>query len=212
MTHIEQTPELLTRLGAAESGALTRLHDTLAARAAAAGLLEVAYRTLPTPVGTLLLAATEQGVIRVAFDSEGHDQVLARLAERVSPRILQAPGRLDALAAQLDEYFAGQRRDFDVALDLRLSGGFRREVLLQLTRIGYGRTESYTGVARAAGRATAVRAVGTACATNPLPLVIPCHRVLRSDGSLGGYLGGLEAKSTLLRLESASGSHADATG
>ena len=181
------------------------LHDRLVAAAQADGLLDVAYRTLDTPVGTLLLAATEQGLVRVAYDVEGHDAVLATLASRVSPRVLAAPGRLDPVARELDEYFAGSRRAFDVPLDRRLSSGFRAEVLRHLPEIGYGHTESYAQVAAAAGNARAVRAVGSACATNPLPVVVPCHRVVRSDGSIGGYAGGPAAKRALLTLEGVSG-------
>ncbi|HEX8510739.1 MAG TPA: methylated-DNA--[protein]-cysteine S-methyltransferase [Propionibacteriaceae bacterium] len=197
-----QVPEWLGRLSAGDQRSLELLRVELARRAERDGLLELAYRTLDTPVGTLLLAATEQGLVRVAFEREGLDRVLAALASSVSPRILQAPARLDAVAGQLDQYFSQDRRVFDVPLDFRLARGFRLEVLAQLSAIGYGHTLSYTEVARAAGSAKAVRAVGTACATNPLPVVVPCHRVLRSDGSLGGYLGGLDAKRTLLRLES----------
>ena len=181
------------------------LHDRLVAAAQADGLLDVAYRTLDTPVGTLLLAATEQGLVRVAYDVEGHDAVLATLASRVSPRVLAAPGRLDPVARELDEYFAGSRRAFDVPLDRRLSSGFRAEVLRHLPEIGYGHTESYAQVAAAAGNARAVRAVGSACATNPLPVVVPCHRVVRSDGSIGGYAGGPAAKRALLTLEGVGG-------
>jgi methylated-DNA-[protein]-cysteine S-methyltransferase len=180
-----------------------RLHARLVAAADAEGVLDVAYRTVDTPVGVLLLAATGQGLVRVAYDVEGHDQVLESLAAKVSPRILRAPGRLDPVARELEEYFAGRRRAFEVPLDLRLSAGFRRAVLTHLSRIGYGLTESYAQVAAAAGSPRAVRAVGTACATNPLPVVVPCHRVVRSDGSPGGYLGGPEAKRTLLTLERA---------
>ena len=181
--------------------ALPRLHAALEARAVNAGLLELAYRTVDSPVGRLLLAATERGLIRVAYDLEDHDQVLETLASRVSPRILRAPARLDPVATQLEEYFGGRRTAFELSLDRSLSRGFRLAVLHHLPEIGYGRTESYTEVARAAGNPAAVRAVGTACATNPLPVVVPCHRVLRSDGSLGGYIGGLDAKRALLNLE-----------
>ena len=118
-------------------------------------------------------------------------------SELISPRILRAPRRLDQAAHQLAEYFAGERRDFELPLDFRLARGFRRAVLEHLVLINYGRTETYADVAAATGHARAVRAVGTACATNPLPVVVPCHRVLRSDGKLGGYVGGLEAKATL---------------
>jgi methylated-DNA-[protein]-cysteine S-methyltransferase len=181
------------------------LHDRLVAEAERDHLLDVAYRTLDTPVGTLLLAATPVGLVRVAYDVEGHDAVLAALADRVSPRVLQAPARLDVTARELDEYFAGTRRAFDVPLDRRLSSGFRAEVLAHLPEIGYGRTESYAQVAAAAGHAKAVRAVGTACATNPLPVVVPCHRVVRADGSWGGYVGGPDAKRALLTLEGVGG-------
>lgn len=180
-----------------------RLLDRLAADAEQEGLLDIAYRTLDSPVGSLLLAATPAGLVRVVYQSAGHDAALADLAERVSPRILRAPARLDGVARELDEYFAGERRAFDVPLDLRLASGFRRAVLSHLAEIGYGRTESYAQVAAAAGSPRAVRAVGTACATNPVPVVLPCHRVVRSDGSAGGYVGGASAKETLLRLEAA---------
>ncbi len=166
-------------------------------------MLDIAYQIVDTPVGQLLLAATEQGLIRIAYATEGHDAVLQALAERVSPRILRAPGRLDSAARELDEYFAGRRRSFDLRLDWRLSTGFRRAVLSHLPEISYGRTASYADVAQLAGSPRAVRAVGTACATNPLPVIVPCHRVVRADGGLGGYLGGTEAKRTLLTLEAA---------
>nr|WP_221316407.1 methylated-DNA--[protein]-cysteine S-methyltransferase [Saccharopolyspora gloriosae] len=181
---------------------MERLHGRLAIAAEREGLLDVAYRTVDSPVGSLLLAATERGLVRVAFPGQDHEAVLAALADQVSPRVLAAPARLDAVSAQLDEYFAGRRHEFDVPLDLRLSTGFRRAVLDHLPRIAYGGTESYAQVAAAAGSPRAVRAVGTACATNPLPVVVPCHRVVRSDGSTGGYAGGPEAKRTLLTLES----------
>ena len=184
-------------------GQLSRLHDRLAAAAQREGTLDVAYRVFDSPVGPLMLAATEQGLVRVAYAREDHDAVLQALADKVSPRILQAPARLDLAAQELDEYFAGRRRAFDLPLDWRLSAGFRRDVLGHLADIGYGHTASYAAVARLAGNPKAVRAVGTACATNPMPVVVPCHRVVRSDGSLGGYLGGADAKRALLTLEAA---------
>lgn len=183
---------------------LAALHARLAAAADAEGVLDVAYRTVDTPVGSLLLAATERGLVRIAYASENHDVVLQMLANRISPRLLHAPARLDAVATELEEYFAGDRRAFDFPLDWQLSSGFRNTVLHHLAvDIGYGQTASYTTVARLAGSPKAVRAVGTACATNPLPVVVPCHRVVRSDGSIGGYLGGIDAKRTLLTLEAA---------
>jgi methylated-DNA-[protein]-cysteine S-methyltransferase len=182
---------------------LSLLHTRLAAAAQQDGVLDVAYRVIDSPVGPLLLAATEQGLIRVAFALEGHDAVLQSLADKVSPRILSAPARLDAAAREIDEYFAGRRHTFGLPLDWRLSAGFRRTVLGHLPEIGYGHTASYTAVAQLAGSPRAVRAVGTACATNPLPVVVPCHRVVRADGSMGGYRGGPEAKRALLTLEEA---------
>lgn len=178
-----------------------RLHGELVARANAASLIDVAYRTLDTPLGTLLLAATPAGLLRVAFPCEDHELVLLELAQRVSPRVLHAAARLDTAAQELDEYFTRRRRRFDLALDLQLARGFRRDVLDRLREIDYGATASYAQVAAAAGSPRAVRAVGSACATNPLPVVVPCHRVLRSDGALGGYAGGLDAKRSLLELE-----------
>jgi methylated-DNA-[protein]-cysteine S-methyltransferase len=186
----------------ATPGQLDALHARLAAAAAAEGVLDVAYRMLDTPVGTLLLAATERGLVRVAYASENHDAVLQALADRISPRILNAPARLDSIAAELDEYFAGRRHSFDLPLDWRLSAGFRATVLHHLaTDLAYGQTASYSTVAQLAGNPKAVRAVGTACATNPLPVVVPCHRVVRADGSIGGYIGGADAKRVLLTLE-----------
>jgi methylated-DNA-[protein]-cysteine S-methyltransferase len=183
---------------------LRELHDRLAAAASRDGVLDVAYRTLDSPVGTLLLAATEQGLVRVAYASQDHDTVLQTLADRISPRVLNAPARLDAVATELSEYFAGRRRSFDLPLDWRLSTGFRRTVLAHLAAdVGYGHTATYATLAQLAGNPKAVRAVGTACATNPLPVVVPCHRVLRTDGGIGGYLGGVEAKRALLTLEAA---------
>ena len=182
---------------------LRALRHRLAEDAESAGLLDVAYCTIDTPVGTLLLAATALGLIRVAFDSEGLDAVLGVLAADVSPRILNAPKRLDGAARELDEYFAGQRHTFDLPLDLSLSKGFRRAVLGYLPDIGYGQTASYGAVAAAIGNPKAVRAVGTACATNPLPVVVPCHRVIRADGQVGAYRGGPQAKRVLLSLEAA---------
>lgn len=182
---------------------LERLRERLAGDAQHAGSLDVAYRTLDTAVGPLLLAATDVGLVRIAFGVQDHDQVLDDLARRISPRVLRAPQRLDRAAREIDEYLAGDRRDFDLALDLRLTSGFRRIVVEHLPRIGYGRTESYTQVATAAGNPKAVRAAGTACALNPLPIVVPCHRVVRSDGTFGNYAGGTDAKRMLLHLESA---------
>jgi methylated-DNA-[protein]-cysteine S-methyltransferase len=187
-----------------DPGHLDALHARLATAAEQAGLLDVAYRTIDSPVGPLLLASTERGLVRVAYASENHASVLQTLAERISPRVLSAPARLDAAATALDEYFAGRRRGFDLPLDWQLSAGFRRTVLSRLAAdVGYGRTASYGALAQLAGHPKAVRAVGTACATNPLPVVVPCHRVVRADGRIGGYVGGTDAKQILLTLEGA---------
>jgi methylated-DNA-[protein]-cysteine S-methyltransferase len=184
------------------TGHLERLRARLAGTAQDEGILDVAYRSVDTPVGTLLLAATERGLVRVAYPSEGHDTVLQDLSDRVSPRVLRAPARLDPVARQLDGYFADTRHTFDLPLDLRLSsGGFRQTVLETLPRIEYGHTASYGAVAALAGSPRAARAVGTACATNPLPIVIPCHRVVLANGTIGEYLAGPDIKRTLLTLE-----------
>ncbi|MEV0081341.1 methylated-DNA--[protein]-cysteine S-methyltransferase [Saccharopolyspora sp. NPDC050642] len=201
--HESDDGHLFDALPAIDFNTSERLHIDLVSAAQREGLLDVAYRTVGTPVGELLLAATERGLVRVAFDRQGHSTVLESLAELISPRILRAPARLDEAARQIDEYFAGRRRTFDLPLDWRLSRGFRLNVLEHLPDIAYGRTASYAEVAAAAGSPRAVRAVGTACATNPLPVVVPCHRVVRSDGTSGGYVGGAEAKETLLTLEAA---------
>lgn len=176
--------------------------DALRARIAKDADLDVAYRIVDGPVGRLLVATTDRGIVRVAFDREDHERVLDVLADRLGPRILAAPARLDDAARQLDEYFAGRRHVFELPVDHALSSGFRLMVQQALPSIPYGSTRSYGALADAVGSPKAVRAVGSACATNPIPIVVPCHRVLRSDGSLGGYLGGLEAKAALLALES----------
>lgn len=182
---------------------LAALRARLAHRAEQAGLLDVAYHTVDSPVGTLLVAATPAGLVRVAYECEDFGAVLDRLAARVSPRILAAPGRLQPVTRQLDEYFARRRQRFDLAVDMGLASGFRRNVLGYLAGIGYGQTSSYASVAVAVDNPKAVRAVASACATNPLPLVIPCHRVIRSDGQIGDYIGGRDAKRLLLELEAA---------
>ncbi len=203
MMMTEPDASFLAPLAAPDEQAYRGLRARLAAQAAREGILDVAYRTIDTPVGELLLAATDRGLVRVAYPAQGHDAVLSKLADQVSPRILHAPARLDAAARELDEYFARTRRSFGLSLDLQLAHGFRRTVLEHLIQIGYGVTASYGAVAVASGSPAAVRAVGTACARNPLPVVIPCHRVVRGDGSIGQYVGGTEAKRALLDLEAA---------
>lgn len=179
------------------------LHGRVTDSAGAAGLLDVAYAAVDTPLGRLLVAATPTGVVRIAFDTETDDVVLGELAARVSPRVLEAPGRLDAARRELDEYFEGARTDFDVPLDWRLSHGFRQQVLRATAAIPYARTGTYRSVATAAGSANAVRAAGTALATNPFPILVPCHRVIRSDGVVGNYGGGPDRKRALLGHEAA---------
>ncbi|HEY5274906.1 MAG TPA: methylated-DNA--[protein]-cysteine S-methyltransferase [Acidimicrobiales bacterium] len=201
--HDKDIVRLLASTGAPTAAELAELRARLTDRAEEAGLLDVAYRMLDTAVGTLLIAATRAGLVRVAYEREGLDRVLETLAAKVSPRILAAPRRLDTAARQLDEYFAHQRRHFDLPVDLALASGFRRQVLTYLPAIDYGQTASYASVAAAVNNPKAVRAVGSACATNPLPLVIPCHRVVRSDGGTGEYVGGADAKRRLLDLEAA---------
>ena len=193
---------LFASLPTEDAEAQLRLHARLVAAAAEAGILDVAYRTIDSPVGSLLLASTDAGLVRVAYAVEDHDAVLRQLADRVSPRLLRAPARLDGVSREIDEYFAGRRHGFDVPLDLRLAQGFRRTVLARLPEIAYGTTASYATVAALSGNAKAVRAVGTACARNPLPIIVPCHRVIRSDGMIGQYVGGSDAKRALLTLES----------
>jgi methylated-DNA-[protein]-cysteine S-methyltransferase len=189
--------------GPGDPDGATARRERLARAADRDGLLDVTYRCVDSPVGGLLVACTGEGLVRVAFEAEGHDTVLAELAATVSPRILRSELRTDAVAAQLEEYFAGRRRTFDLAVDLRGVAGFRRSVLAHLVDIPYGTTESYASVAAAVGNPGAVRAAGSACARNPVPVVVPCHRVVRSDGSFGRYLGGPEAKAALLAIEAA---------
>jgi methylated-DNA-[protein]-cysteine S-methyltransferase len=183
--------------------AMQRLRTTLAGRAQQLNLLDVAYRSIDTPVGQLLLAATPAGLVRVAYTRGDDDAVLTALAGQISPRVLFAPRHLDDAARQFDDYFARRRRSFDLPIDLQLSHGFRRTVLEHLPEVSYGRTVSYGELAAQVGSPRAARAVGSACATNPLPLVIPCHRVVLGDGSPGGYVGGPNVKRVLLNLERA---------
>ena len=178
-----------------------QLRERLVESAADRGLLDVAYTTVDSPFGSLLLAATPRGVVRIGLPTQDGEALLGDLAARVSPRVLEAPARLDRARRELDLYFEGRLRDFDLPLDWRLSRDFRRRALRAVARIPYGRTRTYTQVATSAGNPRAVRAAGTACGSNPLPIVVPCHRVLRSGGGLGGYGGGLAMKEALLELE-----------
>ncbi|MGO1392695.1 methylated-DNA--[protein]-cysteine S-methyltransferase [Agrococcus casei] len=183
------------------SGELSRLQDRLVADARASGSLDVVYRLVDSPVGRLLVAATSKGIVRVAFEIEGFDSVLSDVAAKVGPAVLRSSTELEVAAQQIDAYFDGSRHAFDLPLDDRLSAGFRQLVQRHLPQIAYGSTQTYKQVAELVGNPGAVRAVGAACATNPLPIVVPCHRVLRTDGTIGGYLGGPDAKRTLLDLE-----------
>ena len=171
-------------------------------RVAAEGLLDVAYAKVDSPLGPLVVAATPRGLVRLAYTgTDGEEEVVEHLAGKLSPRILEAPERLDEVRRELDEYFEGERRRFDLPIDWSLTRGFAGEVLRQTARIGFGKTSTYAEVASRAGSPRAVRAAGNALGANPLPVVVPCHRVLRTDGALGGYTGGIERKQFLLRLE-----------
>jgi methylated-DNA-[protein]-cysteine S-methyltransferase len=173
--------------------------------AAAAGLLDVAYATLDSPLGTLLLARTDRGLVRLAYvDYEDQDEVIAELASKISPRVLAVPRRLDEVRRELDQYFTGSRHEFDVAIDWRLTHGFGRRVLRATAQIPYGDVSSYKQVAAAAGSPRGFRAAGNALGANPIPIVVPCHRVLHSGGGLGGYTGGLDRKRLLLDVERSS--------
>jgi methylated-DNA-[protein]-cysteine S-methyltransferase len=174
--------------------------------AAAAGLLDVAYATFDSPVGTLLLATTPRGLVRLAYLENGDEaDVLEQLAAKVSPRVLASPRRLDESRRELDQYFAGRRQHFDTPLDWQLSHGFTRRVLQATANIPYGATATYKQMATEAGNARASRAAGNALGSNPLPIIVPCHRILHSGGGLGGYTGGLERKRVLLGVEGYSG-------
>jgi methylated-DNA-[protein]-cysteine S-methyltransferase len=175
--------------------------DKFKLRAAEEGLLDVAYVHADSPFGPLLLAQTKKGLVRVGLPNQDQDELLVDLAERVSPRVLEAPAELDAVRRELDLYFEGKLERFDLPLDWSLSDGFRLRVQRAINRIPYGQTRSYTEIAAKAGNERAVRAAGTACGSNPLPLVVPCHRVLRTGGALGGYGGGLPMKQALREME-----------
>ncbi len=175
--------------------------DRLAALAAAESLLDVAYTSADSPFGPLLLATTPRGLVRVGLPNQDPEALLNELASRVSPRVLEAAAPLDEARRELDLYFEGKLTDFELPLDWQLSKDFRRRALRAISRIPYGQTRTYTQIATSAGNERAVRAAGTACGTNPIPVVVPCHRVLRSSGGLGGYGGGLPMKEALLRLE-----------
>jgi methylated-DNA-[protein]-cysteine S-methyltransferase len=177
------------------------LTKALAQRAGASGLLDVAYAELESPIGELLVFVTPRGLLRVKYADEPIEGVLADVAARVSPRILRAPSRTDAVRRELDGYFALRRRSFDLPIDWSLVGGFAGRVLRETARIPFGDIRSYGQVASRAGSPRAARAAGNALGSNPIPIVVPCHRVLHANGSLGGYSGGLDRKRYLLALE-----------
>jgi methylated-DNA-[protein]-cysteine S-methyltransferase len=201
MTEIDPLERALM---SAPAGAAPPALPDLSTAAEEAGLLDVAYTTFDSPVGRLLLAATPRGLVRLSYiDREDQEeQVLAQLAAKLSPRILSAPRRLDQPRHELDQYFAGSRRGFEVPLDWRLTAGFGQRVLRATARIPFGASSTYKQVATEAGSARASRAAGNALGANPLPIIVPCHRVLHSTGGLGGYTGGLDRKRMLLAIES----------
>ena len=175
--------------------------ERLASSANEEGLLDVAYTMSDSPFGALLLAATPRGLVKLGLPGHDPEQTLEDLAARISPRVLEAPARLEGARRELGLYFEGKLTEFDLPLDWQLSRDFRRRALRAIDRIPYGKTRSYTEIARSAGNERAVRAAGTACGSNPIPIVVPCHRVLRTSGALGGYGGGLPMKEALLKLE-----------
>jgi methylated-DNA-[protein]-cysteine S-methyltransferase len=187
----------------ADEEAAARAAERAARRAAEDGLADVTYTTADSPLGPLLVATTGRGLVRVAFPSERPDDVLNDLVVKISPRVLEAPAQLDEVRRELDQYFESERREFDLPLDWRLSHGFRNEVLHELLRVPYGETATYAEMAARAGNPRAYRAAGSACGSNPMPVVVPCHRVVASGGGLGGYGGGIDVKKYLLRLEGA---------
>ena len=176
------------------------LLETLSKRAGAEGLVDISYAEMDSPLGTLVLAVTDHGLLRVSY-ADSNETALADLARRVSPRILRRPAETDTARRQLDEYFSGHRRDFDVPLDWTLIQGFGRRVLEATVAIPFGQVSTYRDVATEAGNPRASRATGNALGANPIPIIIPCHRVLRTGGGFGGYTGGLHRKALLLALE-----------
>jgi methylated-DNA-[protein]-cysteine S-methyltransferase len=178
--------------------------DGLVDRAQRDGLVDVAYGTVDTPLGPILAAVTPKGLVRVSYTDEV--EVLEELAGALSPRVLASPRATDQVRRELEEYFAGRRHRFEVAIDWALtSAGFSRRVLQATARVPYGSVTAYRDVAATAGNARAYRAAGNALGSNPIPIVVPCHRILHAGGGLGGYTGGLERKRFLLRLEGALG-------
>ena len=191
-------------------GSMNELQQALVDRAQAEGLLDVAYGSVDSPFGELLAAVTPRGLLRLSYDPSRNDAVLEQIAAKVSPRILEAPDRLDPVRRQLDEYFDGKRRKFELKLDWRLTRGFFQKILRETARVRYGEVATYKQMAEAAGSPRAVRAAGNALGSNPIPIVVPCHRIVRTGGKLGGYggtlgpyIGGPGVKQQLLELEGA---------
>jgi methylated-DNA-[protein]-cysteine S-methyltransferase len=178
-----------------------RLSAWIAERAGEVGLLDLAYCEVDSPIGKLLAVATPDGLVKLGFADVPIEAQLEQLSAAISPRLLEAPARLDPVRRELDEYFAGKRHDFDLPIDWRLTGGFVQLVLRETARIPFGETRTYAEMAAVAGSPRAFRAAGSALGANPIPVVVPCHRVLRTGGGLGGYAGGLDVKRELLRLE-----------
>jgi methylated-DNA-[protein]-cysteine S-methyltransferase len=197
------TAEIRASTGRSYAEAASASARRFARQAQASGLVDVAYAEMDSPFGTLLMASTPKGLVRMAYPNEERDAVLEDLARKVSPRLLQAPERLDEVRRQLDEYFEGRRTAFDLEVDYALTHGFVRRVLRATARIPFGELRTYRVVAEEAGNVRAVRAAGNALGSNPVPIVVPCHRVVRTGGGLGGYTGGLDRKRFLLRLEGA---------
>ena len=188
---------------AAASAAASAASERFAEAAVADDLADVAFWTAASPVGDLLVAVTRGGLVRIAYADETRDEVLAHLAREVSPRILESASATDLVRRELEEYFAGERPRFDLKVDRQLIRGVAREVLAAIGRVPFGQTTTYGELAGRIGRPRAARAVGNALGSNPIPIVIPCNRVLRAGGLLGGYAGGLDRKQVLLQLEGA---------
>jgi len=198
--------ELERRLSAlsaasAPGPAAEALQARLQERAARAGLLDVAYAEMDSPLGKLLLAVTPRGLVRISYEGEQPEAVLEQLAVRLSPRVLRAPQRTDAVRRELEAYFGGKRHGFETPVDWSLVRGFAGDVLRATARIPFGAVSTYRQVAAEAHSPRAYRAAGNALGSNPIPIVVPCHRVLHSGGGLGGYTGGLDRKRFLLELE-----------
>jgi methylated-DNA-[protein]-cysteine S-methyltransferase len=191
----------LKRLAAGDDARARELAERLSGEAADRGLLDVAVAELDSPLGRLLVAVTPRGLLRVAFEGEERDRVLSQIAREISPRILESAGATDEARRELEEFFEAERTRFALKIDRRLIHGIAREVLRATSRIPYGQMSTYGAVARQIGRPTAARAVGRALGSNPIPIVIPCHRVIGAGGSLTGYGGGLDRKVALLELE-----------